>query len=152
MRTLLVLFLMLSLLSVRAEEGHASWWWCCKQGDLIVRGKITYEPGRVTDEPKQFYQIVPPVGRKPNSPAYYLCATLRIEQVLYANSESQYADNFRHYLRSIGKEFEVLLPAERIHLTDSDPKVLHLDPTVSGAFFPGASIFALDVTFTSVRL
>lgn len=127
-------------LSARAQEGGPSWWWNCKQSDFVVRGKITCDL-------KRFYRITSPTDAPGSHDHYYVCGTLIIKEVLYANALSQHADNYRHYLRAIGEPQEVLISAHRIRFTHMKPDDLRLDPTISGAFIPEASIFSLDVTY-----
>lgn len=138
-----IFFLLLALVAssrILADEGGPHWWWACKQSDLIVRGKVTYDL-------KRFYQITPPSDQKIGDGYYFLCGTIRIDQVLYANSEGQHSDSFRYYMRSIGKEIAILVPADRIRYVHMKPDDLELEPTRSGAFYSDASIFAVNVIY-----
>jgi hypothetical protein len=124
------------------DEGHPSWWWDCKKADLIVKGKVTVDLAR-------YYKIIPPPDRKIGDEFYYVCGSIKIERIVYANSESQHADNYRHYLKSVGKELDILIPASRIGYDHFLGKAdeLRLDPTNSGAFMPDSSIFTLNVIY-----
>jgi hypothetical protein len=140
MRILFLFITLVAVLSARANEGGPSWWWGCKQHDLIIRGKVTCDA-------KRYYRITSPQGEKGSGDHYYVCGVLKIEEVLYANSQSQYADNFRHYLRSTGQTIDVLVSADRVYTTHMKPEEIRLDPTASGAFYPDASIFTFDVVY-----
>ncbi|MEZ0216278.1 MAG: hypothetical protein ACAH89_04035 [Rariglobus sp.] len=141
MRTLLIAISMVMVsLSTRAEEGGPTWWWNCKQSDLVVRGKITCDTTR-------FYRITSPANKNVSQDEYYVCGTLIIKEVLYANAQSQHADEYRHYLRNIDQPLDILVWAHRIGFEHMKPNDIHLDPTVSGAFIPEANIFSLNVTY-----
>ena len=138
MRTLIVICLLAGLISVHADEGGPSWWWGCKKSDLIIRGKVTYDL-------KRYYQVIPPPEQKIGSDHYYICGFIKIDQVIYANPSSQYTDTYRHYLRTLGQEIEILVPAQREYFEHMKPDDIRLDPTVSGAFIPDSTIFSCDV-------
>jgi hypothetical protein len=133
-----VALVMVSTLAV-SGEGGPSWWWDCNGDDFIVRGTIEHgdQPHIEIKWNHEGKQLT----------TYYIRGKLKIHEVLYLNPQNRYPDNYKHYLKDLTQERDVLLPARRVHWDHMTKDDLKVTPTIELPTDPAIMVLNVDYVF-----
>jgi hypothetical protein len=119
----------LSFVSVNGQEGHSDWWWDNKSSDFIVEGVITYDPAK-------YYELNPINVPNKDKKYYWLIGSIKIKKVLFINKNSQHLESYQQYLKSIDKEYPVLIPAYYGAIFSTHSKTTYMLRPVLGLEIP----------------